>query len=179
MIVAIKTMHQVGSIIACKHISDAYSVSIQPMSILPGCIFMRNKTDTTSIGAITVDGVTWQFIWQYHPQTEQRANPAVFSIQYQRVATPKWMHVTTLSIVTRQKANKNNSYHCYGNIMVVWWVLRLLGVTQQPAGLMKIHTYGRDAGIEEKLTIWLSMILAGAKHRKNTNVKMDLAFWDL
>jgi hypothetical protein len=58
MIVVIKTTHQAVSIIACKHISDVYGASIQPTSILPGCGFMRNKTDTTSIGAIAVDGVT-------------------------------------------------------------------------------------------------------------------------
>jgi len=101
---------------------------------------------------------------------EQHANPLVFLVQYQRVATPKWMHVATSSIVTGQKANKNNAYHYYGNIMVVWQVLQLIDITQQPAGLMRSHTYGRDAGIKEKLSIWLSMILAWAKHRENTNV---------
>ena len=58
MIVVIKTTHRAVSIIACKHISDAYGASIQPTSTLPSCIFMRNKTDMTSIGAIAVDGVT-------------------------------------------------------------------------------------------------------------------------
>jgi hypothetical protein len=51
-------MHRAVSIIACKHISDAYGASIQPVSILPGSVFMRKKTDTTAIGAIAVDGET-------------------------------------------------------------------------------------------------------------------------
>ena len=58
MIVVIKMMHRAVSIIACKHISDVYGESIQLTSILPGCVFRHNKTDTTSIGAIAVDSVT-------------------------------------------------------------------------------------------------------------------------
>ena len=170
MIVVIKMTHRAVCIIACKHISNAYGASIQLMSILPGCVFMRSKTDRTFIGAIAVDGVTWLLIWHHHPQTEQHANPIIFSVQYQWVATPKWMHVATSSIVTGQKANKNNSYHYYRNIMVVWWVLKLIGVTQQPAQLMRSHTYGRDAGIKEKLAILFLVIVVWAKHRKNTNV---------
>ena len=97
MIAVIKAPHQMVLVIAFEHISN--TDDIQPASILPGGIFMCNKTDMTSIRAIAVDGVTGELVCHHHPRWEKHEHTIVFSIQYQQVATPKWMQNTTSSII--------------------------------------------------------------------------------
>jgi len=93
-------------IIAFEYISTLDDGSIQPTPILPGGIFMCNKTNMTAIGAIAVDGVTRELVCHHHPQPEKHARAKVFSIQHQQVATSEWMQLTTLSIIGGQKADK-------------------------------------------------------------------------
>ena len=97
-------------------ISNVDGGSIQPTPILPGGIFTCNKTNTTSIGAISVDGVIRELLCHHHPQLEKHAHAIVFLIRHQ-VATPEWMQLTTLSIIAGQKADKNNVYHYFFNVV--------------------------------------------------------------
>jgi hypothetical protein len=53
------------------------------LPILPGGIFMHNKSNMTSIGAIAVDGVTGVLVCNHHPQPEKHGHTKVFSIQHQ------------------------------------------------------------------------------------------------
>ena len=80
---------------------------------------MCNKTNTTSIGAMAVDGLTRELICHCHPQPDKHAHAIVFSIQHQQVDIPNWMQLTTLSVTGGQKADKNNSYKYYFNVMLV------------------------------------------------------------
>ena len=70
---------------------------------------MRNKTNMTSIGAMAADGLARELFCHCHPQPQNHAHAIVFLIQHQ-VDIPKWMQLTTLSVIGGQQADKNNSY---------------------------------------------------------------------
>ena len=153
---AIKAPHQTVLVVTFEHISNADGGSIQPTPILPSGVFICIKTNMTSIGAITVDGVTGELVCHHHPQLEKHAHPIVFSIQHQRVATSKWMQLTTSSVVAGQKDDKNNLYHYYFNAMLdidVYCVLPRKGMTGQPAGVTGSYSYGHLAHIRRNHSV--------------------------
>ena len=70
--------------------------SIQPMTMLPRGTFMGNKTNTTS--RLWLDSTPM---------------------------TTKLMQLTTSSVITGQKLNKNDLYHYYCNVILVFVCLVL------------------------------------------------------
>jgi hypothetical protein len=73
----------------------------------------------TSTRVITVNGISRELVCNHHPQLEKHAHIIVFSIQHQRVATPKWMQLTTSSVIAGQTADKNISYQYYFDVPLV------------------------------------------------------------
>ena len=64
-----------------KHVHDTNNRTVQPCSIPTGRDLPGNKTDATTICAITIYGVTRQLMWCCHPQAQAHANSIVLSIE--------------------------------------------------------------------------------------------------
>ena len=64
-----------------KHVNDTNNHTIQPCSIPTGRSLLGNKTDTATIHAITINGVTRQLVGRCHPQAQAHANPTVLPIE--------------------------------------------------------------------------------------------------
>ena len=64
-----------------KHVHDTNNRAIQLYSIPTSCDLPGNKTDTATICAITINGVTCQLVGRCHPQAQAHANPTVFPIE--------------------------------------------------------------------------------------------------
>ena len=106
MIVLIMTLQLMVLVITFEHIRNADGDSIQSMPIFPSSIFKFNITNTTSIEDIAVGDVTGEFVCNHHPQLEEHDHTIVSLIQQQWVATPKWMQLTTSSVITKQKLTR-------------------------------------------------------------------------
>ena len=64
-----------------KHVHNTNNQAIQPCSIPTDRDLPGNKTDTATIRAITINGVTRQIVGRCHPQAQAHANPTVLSIE--------------------------------------------------------------------------------------------------
>ncbi len=64
-----------------KHVHDTNNRTVQPCSIPTGRDLPGNKTDTATIRAITINGVTCQLVGRCHPQAQAHANPTVLPIE--------------------------------------------------------------------------------------------------
>ena len=64
-----------------KHVNDTTNRTVQPCSIPTGRSLPGNKTDTATICAITINGITRQLVGRCHPQAQAHANPTVLPIE--------------------------------------------------------------------------------------------------
>jgi hypothetical protein len=64
-----------------KHVQDTNHCAVQPCSIPTGRDLPGHKTDTATIGAITINAVTCQLMGRCHPQVQAHANSTVLSIE--------------------------------------------------------------------------------------------------
>jgi hypothetical protein len=76
-----KTPDSTVFMVGCKHIHDTNNRAVQPCSIPTSCDLPGHKTDTATIRAITVNGVTRQLMWRCHPQAQAHSNSIVLSIE--------------------------------------------------------------------------------------------------
>jgi hypothetical protein len=76
-----KTANCAIFVVRRKDVHNTNNRAVQPCSIPIGRDLPGNKTDTTTIRAITIYGVTRQLVWRCHPQAQVHANPTVLSIE--------------------------------------------------------------------------------------------------
>jgi hypothetical protein len=62
-----KTANRTIFVVRCEHVDNTNNRAIQPFSIPTSRDLPRNKTDTTTIRAITINGVTRQLVGRGHP----------------------------------------------------------------------------------------------------------------
>jgi hypothetical protein len=80
-IVMEKTPNSTVFVVRRKHVHYTNNRTIQPCSIPSGRHLPGHKTDTATIRAITIYGVTCQLVWRCHPQAQAHANSIVLSIE--------------------------------------------------------------------------------------------------
>jgi hypothetical protein len=68
-------------VVGRKHIHNTNNHAIQPCSIPASQDLLGHKTDTATIRAITIYGVTLKLMWRCHPQVQAHANSIVLSIE--------------------------------------------------------------------------------------------------
>jgi hypothetical protein len=76
-----KSMNRTVFVVGRKHVHDTNNRAVQPCSIPASRDLPGHKTDTTTIRAITIYGVTGQLVWRCHPQMQAHANSIVLSIK--------------------------------------------------------------------------------------------------
>jgi hypothetical protein len=106
-----KTANRTIFVVRCKHVDNTNNRAIQPFSVPTGRDLPGNKTDTTTICAITINGVARQLVGRSHPHAQAHANPTILPIENQRVAASKRMQLAAATIVAGQETNKNDAIH--------------------------------------------------------------------
>ena len=64
-----------------KRVHYTNNRAVHPCSIPTGRDLPGDKTDTATIRAITINGVTRQLVGRCHPQAQAHANPTVLPIE--------------------------------------------------------------------------------------------------
>ena len=155
----------------CLH--DLNNESIQRAIVLSSGVFLCHKTNMTFIRAITVDGVTCDFIWNCHPQIKMNANSIVRMIVHQWVAAAKWMQNTVTPIImTKSQQEQFVPFMLLLGFLsvclsLIWCVVCFLVFCCNLTTSQNWHV----AGNEEKLIMHFLVSFVPFKHGKNMYVK--------